>query len=154
LASEGPSATDLPPRWIIRLAWMVHRAIYRFSGGRSGLRPVTADQWGMMRLHTVGRRSGAERLAIVAYFEDGPRLVTIAMNGWGDAEPAWWLNLQTHPDARVDLVSGVREVRARAATGAERTRLWERWQHYDKDLDRHSVLRSRETAVVVLDPSA
>ena len=32
-----------------------------------------------------------------------PNLVAMAMNGWGDAEPAWWLNLQAHPDATVDL---------------------------------------------------
>ena len=22
---------------------------------------------------------------------------------WGEGEPAWWLNLQAHPDVRVDL---------------------------------------------------
>ena len=50
-----------------------------------------------MRLHSVGRRSGAERVAILAYFEEGPNLVTLAMNGWGAPEPAWWLNLQAAP---------------------------------------------------------
>jgi hypothetical protein len=29
-----------------------------------------------------------ERQAILGYFEDGPDLVTMAMNGWGDPEPA------------------------------------------------------------------
>jgi hypothetical protein len=24
----------------------------------------------------------------------------MAMNGWADAEPAWWLNLQAHPMPR------------------------------------------------------
>ena len=38
----------------------------------------------MMRLTTVGRRSGQERKAILGYFEDGPNLVTMAMNGWGE----------------------------------------------------------------------
>ena len=38
---------------------------------------------------------------ILGYFEDGPNLVTLAMNGWGEGEPAWWLNLQAHPQARV-----------------------------------------------------
>jgi F420H(2)-dependent quinone reductase len=42
-----------------------------------------------MRLHTVGRRTGRTRAVIVGYFEDGPNLVTMAMNGWADAEPAW-----------------------------------------------------------------
>ena len=53
---------------------------------------------------------------IVGYYEDGPNLVSMAMNGWGAAEPAWWLNLQAHPDAVVELAGGIRrEVLGRAA---------------------------------------
>jgi deazaflavin-dependent oxidoreductase (nitroreductase family) len=107
----------------------------------------------MMRLTTVGRRTGAERVAILGYFEEGPNLVTMAMNGWGDPEPSWWLNLQAHPDAVVHLVDGPRAVRARAAHGEERRRLWERWAHYDPGLDAFAARRSRETAVVVLEPA-
>jgi hypothetical protein len=54
---------------------------------------------------------------IIAYLEDGPNLIAMAMNGWADGEPAWWLNLQAHPDAIVDLGDGRRTVRARAAEG-------------------------------------
>ena len=106
----------------------------------------------MLALRTVGRRTGAERMAILGYFEDGPNLVTMAMNGWGEAEPAWWLNLQAHPDATVELVDGKRDVRARAAAGDERARLWARQAHYDKDLDQYAAMRSHETAVVVFEP--
>jgi len=56
-----------------------------------------------MRLTVMGRRTGRRRSVIVGYFEDGPNLVTLAMNGWGQGEPAWWLNLQAHPDAEVAL---------------------------------------------------
>ncbi len=143
----------LPPRWIIRAAWAVHRAIYRFSGGRSGLRRPSAREYGLMRIHTVGRHSGAARLAILAYFEDGPNVVTMAMNGWGKPEPAWWLNLQAHPQTEVDFVEGLRKMRARAATGDERTRLWTRWADYDKNLDGYAARRPGETAVVVLEPA-
>ena len=73
-----------------------------------GLRRQTPERWGMMRLTTVGRRSGNERHAILGYFEDGPNLVTMAMNGWGEAEPAWWLNLQANPDTTVELTDGPR----------------------------------------------
>ena len=31
----------LPPRWVVRLAWVVHRAIYRVTGGRRGLAQAT-----------------------------------------------------------------------------------------------------------------
>lgn len=55
---------------------------------------------------------------------DSDRFVTLAMNGWGDAPPAWWLNLLARPDAEIDTVDGKRAVRARAATGEEHARLW------------------------------
>ena len=96
----------LPPRWVIRTAWAIHRGIFALTGGRRGLRRSSPDRWGMMRLATIGRRSGEERHAILGYFEDGPNLVTMAMNGWGEPEPAWWLNLQAQPDTTVELPDG------------------------------------------------
>ncbi len=143
----------IPPRWFVRLAWSTHRGLYRGTRGRIGLRRAKADRWGMMRLTTVGRRTGQERTVILGYFEDGPNLVTMAMNGWADAEPAWWLNLQAHPDATVDLADGPRTIRGRAAEGEERSRLWASWRELDKNLDGYAALRSGETAVVVLEPS-
>jgi deazaflavin-dependent oxidoreductase (nitroreductase family) len=150
--SEPEKSPSLPPRWFIRSFWAIHRAIYSVSGGRRGLRTPAEDDWGMLRLRTVGRRSGEERVAIVGYFEDGADLVTMAMNGWGDPEPAWWLNLQAHPDVIVDLPGGSRAVHGRAASAEERPRLWARWAHYDKGLDAYAARRSRETAVVILSP--
>ena len=89
---------------------------------------------------------------MVGYFEDGPNLVTLAMNGWAGPEPAWWLNLQAHPDTVVELKGETRAVRARAATGAERERLWARWREFGSSLDSWAARRPGETAVVVLEP--
>ncbi len=89
---------------------------------------------------------------ILGYFEDGSNLITLAMNGWADDEPAWWLNLQAHPIASVDLADGRRAVKGRAAEGEERSRLWARWKDIDTNLDGYAALRSGETAVVVLEP--
>jgi deazaflavin-dependent oxidoreductase (nitroreductase family) len=144
----------LPPRWFVRLAWSVHRAIYRVFGGRVALWRPRRDGWGAARLTTTGRRTGRPRSVIIGYFEDGPNVVSMAMNGWGEGEPAWWLNLRAHPDATVELVDGRRLVRGRAATGDERSRLWARWREIDKNLDRYALRRSQETAVVVLEPRA
>lgn len=142
----------LPPRWFVRLAWSVHRGVYRVLGGRFGLWRPRGNGWGTLRLTATGRRSGQRRAVILGYFEDGPDLVTLAMNGWGAAEPAWWLNLRAHPDATVNLVDGHRLVRAHAATGAERARLWARWREIDTNLDAFAARRPSETAVVVLAP--
>ena len=80
----------LPPRWFVRTAWVVHRALSRFTRGRLGLAtPQPQGKYGLLRLTTAGRRSGEERIAILGYSEDGPILVTLAMNGLADGEPAW-----------------------------------------------------------------
>ena len=143
----------LPPRWFVVTFWHVHRWFVRVMG-RRGLWPPRADKWGALRLPT-GRRSGQPRRAIVGYYEDGPNLVTMAMNGWGAAEPAWWLNLQAHPEAVAELAGGVRrDVLGRAATGEERERLWQRWAEIDRNLEGYAARRPQETAVVVLEPRA
>ena len=152
MTAPSNRVAQLPPRWVIRLAWATHRAIYRISGGRRGLHRPTADVWGTMRVRTIGRRSGAERAVILGYFEDGPNLVTMAMNGWADPEPAWWLNLQAKPEVTVDLAGASRRYHAHAADDDERSRLWARWGHYDKQLESYAARRSRETQVVVLEP--
>ena len=153
MADDADRQPRVPPRWFVRLAWSTHRGLYRGTGGRVGLRRAKAGRWGMMRLTTVGRRTGQERGVILGYFEDHANLVTMAMNGWADGEPAWWLNLQAHPEASVEVNDGRRTIRARAAEGEERARLWARWRELDKNLDGYAALRSGETAVVVLEPS-
>jgi deazaflavin-dependent oxidoreductase (nitroreductase family) len=153
-ATEPGRRAPLPPRWFVRSAWAIHRAIYSLTRGRMGLRHDTPAQWGMMRLATTGRRSGRERHAILGHYEDGPNLVTMAMNGWGAPEPAWWLNLQVDPDATVELIDGPRAVRGRAVTPEERPRLWARWADYDGEaaLQSWAARRPQQTAVVILEP--
>ena len=141
----------LPPRWVIHLAWRIHRGLYRITNGRMGLRPPSPSRYGLMRLTTTGRRTGQERSVMLAYFEDDDDLVTMAMNGWGAPEPAWWLNLQAHPTAQVDLVDGPRTITGRAASADERDRLWARWRELDNKLDGYAAMRPTETAVVILE---
>ena len=152
MADDSEREPWLPPRWFIRLAWRVHRALFRVTGGRRGLWTPRPDRFGTMRVTTIGRRSGQERSVILAYLEDGPNLVTLAMNGWDPAEPAWWLNLQAGPQAQVQLPDGTRSVVAYAASGAERDRLWQRWRTVDRKLDAFARRRPTGTAVVVLAP--
>ena len=150
---ENRRAPWLPPRWFIRAAWAVHRALYRVTGGRVGLWRPRGARWGTLRLTVPGRRSGEDRSVMLGYVEVGPNLVTLAMNGWGAGEPAWWLNLQAHPEALVE-VRGHPPLRVtgRAAAGVERQRLWDRWRRTDENLDAFAALRPTETAVVVLEP--
>ncbi|MFC7406793.1 nitroreductase/quinone reductase family protein [Georgenia alba] len=147
----------VPPLWFKRAAWAFQRRMYRLTGGRYPLSRPSAERRtsGLLRLRTVGRRTGQERAVILAYWEDGRNFVTLAMNGWEDPPPAWWLNLLAHPDVEVDTVDGPRRVHGREAVGPERERLWAElaaYRGWGKGLDRYAALRSRPTPVVVLEP--
>jgi F420H(2)-dependent quinone reductase len=145
------------PRLFLKTFWALHRAMYRLTGGRIGLqRPERGAKFGMLRIHTVGRRSGKERVTMLGYFEDGTNLVSLAMNGWGKADPAWWLNLQSNPRAIVELPDGRRAVRARRASGPERDRLWATFDDFPgwgADLGALAANRPTETAVVIFEPT-
>jgi len=106
-----------------------------------------------MRMTAVGRRSGQERSVILGYLEDGDDLVVVAMNGWDEGHPAWWLNLQANPDASVRLADGeVRPVRASEAVGEERDRLWQRWIDVEPTETHFAEKRATPTPVVVFSP--
>lgn len=154
MATTTPTA-KLPPAWFKHAFWRVHRGLYRLSGGRFLWTTASRRGWGALGLTTTGWRSGRKRTVIVGYLEDGPDLVVLAMNGWDDGDPAWWRNLEAHPDAVVRLAHREdRPVHARRATGDERARLWQRWAEIDAGLDDYARRRSIETPVVVLEPRA
>lgn len=153
MRETAPRLPSMPPPWFVHLAWRVHRALYRVSGGRFLWTPASRRGWGALRLTATGRRSGRERSVILGYVEDGRDLVVLAMNGWDPGHPAWWLNLEAHPEAVVRLAGqDPRRVRARAAVGAERARLWDVWRAVEPDLDGYAARRTTVTPVVVLEP--
>jgi F420H(2)-dependent quinone reductase len=153
MSSGGTVAPRLPPAWFKHAFWRVHRLLYRLSRGRFLWTPASKRGWGAMQLTTTGRRSGKPRTVIIGYIEDGPDLVALAMNGWDEGHPAWWLNLEANPDATVRLArQPSRAVRARAGVGAERDRLWRAWAAIDEGLDAFAAGRVASTPVVVLEP--
>ena len=146
-------APALPPPWFKHAFWRCHRALHRLSGGRFLWTPASKRGWGALCLTTTGWKTGRDRRVIVGYIEDGPNVVALAMNGWDEGEPSWWRNLEAHPDAVIRLPDrSTRLVRARAATGTERDRLWQRWAEIDVGLDGYAGSRSAATPVVVFEP--
>lgn len=107
-----------------------------------------------MHLTTTGRTSGKPRGVILGYLEDAGDPFVVAMNGGEDCEPAWWLNLQAHPDAVIRLPGQPdrRLVSARKAVGDEHERLWKRWAELGEGLDAIAASRTTETPVVVFEP--
>ena len=153
MSTAAPRPPKHPPPWFVHRAWRAHRALYRLSGGRFLWTTSNKRGWGSLRLTTIGRKSGEERSVIIGYLEDDPNLISIAMNGWDEGHPSWWLNLEAHPDATVRLTDQLpRPVHARRAAGHERDRLWQHWVAADPRLDGYASRRSTETPVIILEP--
>lgn len=126
----------------------------RFAGRR---RSATSLGTGfpLCYLTTTGRRTGESRTVPLLYVADGDRIVLIASNWGGRRHPAWALNLDAAPEARVTVNGVERRYRARRATPDERQRHWleavEVWPGYD-DYRARAGRAGREIRVFVLEP--
>jgi deazaflavin-dependent oxidoreductase (nitroreductase family) len=78
----------------------------------------------LLLLHTVGAKSGQERVNPVACTRDGDRLVIIASKGGAPTNPDWYYNILAHPQVTVE--TGVEQFKAQAVVTPEpdRTRLY------------------------------
>jgi deazaflavin-dependent oxidoreductase (nitroreductase family) len=111
-------------RWLIPAITHVHRMVYRVSRGRIGGRALGLR---FLLLRHVGRRSQLERLIPLLYLTEGDdRWIVAASNGGNARDPAWWLNLKSHPHVRIDVGTEWFDVDAREATPEECARLWPR----------------------------
>jgi len=78
----------------------------------------------LLLLHTIGAKSGLERINPVAYITDGDQLVIIASKGGAPTNPHWYHNLVAHPSASVEVGTEKFEVQASVTAEPERTRLY------------------------------
>ncbi|MEU1981717.1 nitroreductase family deazaflavin-dependent oxidoreductase [Nocardia sp. NPDC019395] len=121
-----------------------HIARYRETDGAVGY------EWNgvpTLLLTTTGRRSGAPRTCALIFGRDGDDYLVIASKGGAPAHPEWYLNLEDHPRAEIQVRAERVPVVARTASGDERSRLWqimaEQWPNYD-------VYRTRTDRIIPL----
>ncbi len=129
----------------------LHRAIYRTSGGRLMTHALGCP---VVLVTTTGRLSGRARTVPVFGFPEGNAVVLVASNAGKDQHPAWFLNLRANPEAEVQLGRDRRQVRARAATTAEREQLWPRLVGYYRGYDVYRQRTERSIPIVILEPVA
>lgn len=127
----------------------LHMHLYRLTHGVIGHR---AAGLASLLLTTTGRRSGTPRTVALTYVPDGEAYVVVASNGGADRHPAWWLNLEAHPDAVVQVGAATVPVVAHAATSDERRRLWPKLTAANPFYTRYALLTTRTIPVVVLRP--
>ena len=136
-------------RWLIKGMSVLNRFWYRATGGRVGGKIGGVP---ILLLTTTGRKSGAARTAPLMYLGDGDRFVVVASNAGDDHHPGWWLDLQRHPEAEVQVGSDRRRVRARRASVEEQRALWPRLVAMYPAYDVYTTRTAREIPVVLLEP--
>jgi deazaflavin-dependent oxidoreductase (nitroreductase family) len=102
-------------------------------------------------LTTTGRKSGRAAQLPLIYGKDGDRYVIVASRGGAPDHPGWYKNLVAQPEVQVQVAADRFRARARSATGAERTRLWEAMAKTFPPYDDYQRKTSREIPVVVLE---
>jgi deazaflavin-dependent oxidoreductase (nitroreductase family) len=124
-------------------------AEFRANSGRVG---GVWEETPLLLLHHTGAKSGASRVNPVAYLPDGARYLIWAANGGAPKNPAWYQNLNAHPNTRIEVGSETIDVVAEEATRDQRDRLFAKAaEHYPQFAD---IARKTERVIpmIVLAP--
>ena len=78
----------------------------------------------LLLLHSIGAKSGAERVSPMMYQATNAGFAVFASAAGADKNPAWYHNLVAHPDVQIEVGADVLDVRAREAVGDERELIW------------------------------
>lgn len=141
-----PRQTGGVGQTIQRLFMRGHVSLYRLTGGKVG------GGKSFLILTTTGRKSGVERNTPLFFFTDADHFIIIASNGGAPKHPTWWLNLQSNPQAKVQIGPRVIPITARQADAEESKHLWSIIAEKYKNFVGYQKRTSREIPIVILAP--
>jgi deazaflavin-dependent oxidoreductase (nitroreductase family) len=102
-------------------------------------------------LTTTGRKSGRRNSTPLIYGRRGDDYLVVASRGGADQPPAWYLNLQAHPEVEVQVLGDKFPARARTATAEEKPALWRQMAGIWPDYDNYQRKTERSIPVVILE---
>src|SRR5712691_10412900 len=147
--TPGGTRGGAMPRMPGPLMQFMNDAIYFIFRGRpfSGLR--------LLRLTTIGARSGQPRRSTLGYFADTDKSWVIIGSAGGAAKhPAWIYNIARHPDqVWVELDRQKIKVRPETLTGEERASMWRRIVAAAPNYKSYETKTDREIPLVRLVPA-
>ena len=132
-----------------RLFGRLHTKVYQSLGGRF----VGSVGRGrkVLLLTTTGRKTGEPRTTPLVYMPHGDALIVYPSNGGKESSPAWWLNLQASPEARIQIGKQTRQVQARQATDPEYTAIWPQAAQYNPHWQSYAQTVRRQIPLVILE---
>jgi F420H(2)-dependent quinone reductase len=134
-------------RGTIRLMSRLHALLWKLSGGKLG---NSFGKVPFMMLTTKGRKTGHRRTTPVLYLQDGADFIVVASFGGNDVHPAWYLNLESCPQAEAVVKGERRRLVARKVPPEEKGLIWPRLIDLYPDFDLYRQRTTREIPLLRL----
>ncbi len=123
---------------------------FRANGGKVGGNFAGAP---LLLLHSVGARSGRERVNPMMYQDLGDgRVAVFATKAGAPTHPDWYHNLVANREVTVEIGTETRRFRARTVTSGEREPIWTKQKQTYPGFADYETKTDREIPVVILDP--
>jgi deazaflavin-dependent oxidoreductase (nitroreductase family) len=123
--------------------------LYRLTGGGIGGRIQSMP---VLLLTTTGRKSGKKRTVPLGFLRDGSAYVIIASYAGLPRNPAWFLNLESHPEATIQVKKRQMQVKAETANPEKKRELWARLMEVAPGYANYQKRTTRDIPVVILHP--
>ena len=127
----------------------LHVFLYHTSGGKI---------WGSMNgnpvlmLTTTGRKSGLPRTTPVMYVHKDNEYLIAASAGGADQNPTWFSNINSKPEATIEINGRKTKVKAVITSGDERDKLYENFKALGSNFIEYEKKTTRKIPVVRLQP--
>lgn len=108
----------------------------------------------LLLLHTVGAKSGQERVNPVMYQALPDGYAVFASKGGAPTNPDWYHNVLANPQVSAEIGTTTLELRARVAEGDERERIWSAQKAAYPGFADYERKTSRQIPVVILEPAS
>jgi deazaflavin-dependent oxidoreductase (nitroreductase family) len=108
----------------------------------------------LLLLHTLGARTGQERVHPVMYQKVDAGYAVFASKGGAPTNPDWYHNILAQPQVQAEIGTGTVKLVARVADGEERERIWTAQKAAYPGFADYESKTSRQIPVVVLEPAA
>ncbi len=134
---------------VMRLFTGLHVFLYHSSGGKI---------WGSMNgnpvlmLTTTGRLTGKPRTTPVMYVHKDNEYLIAATAGGANQNPTWLSNLNSQPEAIIEINDTKINVKAVITSGEERDKLYENFKALGNNFVEYEKKTTRKIPVVRLQP--
>jgi deazaflavin-dependent oxidoreductase (nitroreductase family) len=108
----------------------------------------------VLLLHTVGARTGQERVNPMMYQQADGGYAVFASKGGAPSNPDWYHNLLAHPKVTAEIGARTVELIARVAEGDERERIWTAQKAAYPGFADYERKTTRQIPVIILEAAA